>query len=108
MTVDNGCEELRAAQRVFGVRLDGEALLWDDQAEQLHRLNPMATLVWDALADWSSAQLVSERLAARTQLSAEDVERCIAELRGLGLTECRVGPTRQERSNQSSSLLRND
>jgi hypothetical protein len=93
-------EELRAARHIFAVRLDDESLLWDERTEQLHRLNPSATLVWDAFSDWSTVQVLSARLAASSHLGAEGIAECVYELRALGLLDCRTVESDQSPPNR--------
>ncbi len=85
----DGSAEVRVARHVFQVRLDDEVLLWNPDCEQLHRLNPSATLVWDALAQWSTAQSVSKVLSESSPLAADVIGQCVDEFRALGLLQLR-------------------
>jgi hypothetical protein len=102
MSRSEGSAELRVARDVFGVRLDDEVLLWNARAEQLHRLNPSATLVWDALAQWSELRIVSETLAMETRLEPDAIVQCVGELTALGLLEHRISSP--DHSESSASL----
>jgi len=94
--------ELRQARHVFALLLDDEALLWDDRREQLHRLNPSATLVWDGFAHWSTVQTVNRGSAVSSRLDANGVADCVDELRALGLLEWRTTSSDQAGSGGSA------
>ena len=42
--------------------LDGEALIWDEPAQALHRLNPATTAVWEACAEWVAVAAIDAPL----------------------------------------------
>jgi len=66
--------------------LDGEALIWDERAQALHRLNPATTAVWEACAQWTALP------AIEAALPADEVERCVHELAELQLLRRRDPP----------------
>src|SRR5436853_7504155 len=92
MSGDEGVGQYRAARGAFSVRIDDDTLNWNERAEQLHRLNPSATLVWDALRTWATADAVSARIHRAAQLDPSDVRRCVEELYEAGVVERRVQP----------------
>jgi hypothetical protein len=79
--------EYRVAPDTFAIRLDDDTLIWDPRTDQLHRLNPSATCVWEALREWTTAPAVTERVGA---IEHEHVEACLVELRALRLVEQRT------------------
>jgi hypothetical protein len=98
MSGDETGAEVRAARRVFVVHLDDQALLWNPDAQQLHRLNAAATLVWDALARWSTVETVSNGLRPIDGLDADRVAHFVDELFALGLLQRRMSSSAQPRS----------
>ncbi len=92
MSDDAAVREYRAAPDAFAVRIDDDTLIWNEAAEQLHRLNPSATLVWEALSEWATADTLVERISRSPQLDAPPVRRCVEELYEIGVVERRTRP----------------
>ncbi len=44
--------------------LDGEALIWDDRAQALHRLDRSSTRVWEACAQWRTPMAIASCVTA--------------------------------------------
>ncbi len=65
--------------------LDGEALIWDEKAQALHRLNPPTTTVWQACGTWIRVPSIAPAL------SRAEVDRCVHELAALQLLRRRDG-----------------
>lgn len=81
----------RRPPAVEWVEIDGEAVVWSDEPEALHRLDPIATLVFQ-LCDGVTPlrQTVAELADAfgqRPEVVAPDVTRCAAGLCRNGLVE---------------------
>jgi hypothetical protein len=64
--------------------LDGEALLWDDDAGELHRLAPVAAAVWAACDAPRTPDELTERVGADPV-----VARAVDDLLRLHLLQCR-------------------
>ena len=88
----------RVRRDVHAVELDGEILVWDPSAQQLHRLNTSAAQVWLALGAWCSLAELVEGLADSLGLSAADihadVQGYVTELRGSELLDEKTVVTR--------------
>jgi len=73
--------------------LDGEALIFDPQSQDTHRLNETALFVWrlcDGTNDLSAmAKAVAHRYDVDERGAARHVERLCVELDGLGLLQDR-------------------
>jgi hypothetical protein len=87
----------RARTGLHSVDVDGEVLIWDASAEQLHRLNQSASQVWLELATWRSISEVVARLSTHVDEAApsiaSDVASCIEELARCQLLDQKVGVT---------------
>jgi hypothetical protein len=90
MTDDTNMREYRIARGAFALRLDDETLIWNPDAEALHRLNAAATLVWEALDTWATADAVCDQVTRSSGLDASDVRHCVEELYEIGVVERRV------------------
>ena len=60
----NGDFSPRRASLVTGVELDGEAVLYSEQANTVHVLNRTATLVWNCLDGDGDLDSLAEELSA--------------------------------------------
>jgi hypothetical protein len=81
---------LQRAQDVVYEVVDGRAVLIDPAGVELITLNPVGTLVWQALDDGGDAATLTQRLLPEFEdVTAEQLERDIdaflSELSGLGL-----------------------
>ena len=83
---DSPRAEYRQSSGLAVELLAGEALIWDEQAQALHRLNPATTAVWEACAQWTAVP------AIEAALPADEVERCVHELAELQLLRRRDDP----------------
>jgi hypothetical protein len=86
--------QFRVLPSAYAVELDGELLIWDETTQQLHRLNPTATRIWQLLSSWRSGADVTAALsddsdAVRARV-ADDVARCVDNLATAGLLETRT------------------
>ena len=90
MNDDTKVREYRVARNAFAVRLDDETLIWNADVEQLHRLNASATLVWEALGTWATADTICDQVTRSCGLDASDVRQCVEELYEIGVVERRM------------------
>ncbi len=56
------------------IELEGECLVWCDAGEQLHRLDPVATLIFHQCDGRTTLAQVIEDLAERFGLADQDIE----------------------------------
>src|SRR5262245_51800306 len=102
MSDDAGVFEYRVTQVAVAVRIDDDALIWNPDTEQLHRLNASATLVWDALEGWTTERAVSDRVCGSGQLDAVHIRQCVEKLHGLGVLDRRTTESTQSKSDPSA------
>ena len=84
---------MKRIERADGVTydvVDGRAILIDPRGEELITLNPVGTMVWEALDGRRDADELAALLAQRLKgvdvgQAREDVTRFVADLHGLGL-----------------------
>ncbi len=81
---------VRRAESVTYDIVDGRAILVDPQGAELLTLNPVGTMVWEALDDQRDVADLAEHLVAHLDgvdldEAHADVTRFLAELRELGL-----------------------
>jgi PqqD family protein of HPr-rel-A system len=62
------------------VELDGEAVIYDEAAGELHHLNPSATLVFGLLDGTSTVRIIAADLSEATGIPVDEME---SQLRGL-------------------------
>ncbi|HVE63503.1 MAG TPA: PqqD family protein [Mycobacteriales bacterium] len=76
---------------VVAVELDGETVLYDEDAGALHLLDPIATVVWQCLDGEATLEQISVELAAAFEAPPEavtgDVIELVTRLGRLGLLE---------------------
>lgn len=81
----------RVRSGVMGRQVDGELLLLDRQADQVHKLNPMASYIWTRLDGATSTEdivkHIVEEFAVDPDIAAQDVLKCTEQLRTLNLVE---------------------
>lgn len=89
-----GPVQLRTRPSMHSADLDGEVLIWDDGAQQLHRLNVSASRIWNELAQWRSVDDVVRAVdqGVDAERVARDVAECVNELDSAGLLERRRLP----------------
>jgi hypothetical protein len=90
---DAGIREYRIASHAFAVRIDDDTLIWNPSAEQLHRLNPTATLVWEALREWATPDTLTHSVRRSGHVDARHVRQCVEELYEAGIVERRIRRT---------------
>ena len=93
MSDDRAEPGFRARRGTHTVELDGEALVWDPSAEQLHRLNPSATRIWVELSQWRTRAEVATAMILDAGVDRarvdHDVAQCVERLVEAGLLEQR-------------------
>ena len=96
------------AASVYAIEVDGEAVLLDEDANRLHRLNATATIVWASFDGRSSVREIASDLADALGVSTERtlpdvlaVTRSLAEEGLLELDECAAGTENAERASQA-------
>ncbi|MBI5625136.1 MAG: PqqD family protein [Elusimicrobia bacterium] len=81
----------RLAKRLAHRVIEGQAFVLDPTQSMLHRLNPSASLIWEALskgkAPEEAAVLLSEEFAVGRDEARRDTAEFIALLQGQGLLE---------------------
>jgi hypothetical protein len=86
--------ERGGADELAWVELEGECVVWCDAGEQLHRLDPIATLIFRQCDGRTTLARVIEDLAASFGLPPEtieaDVVRCAGTLAETGLVHVRA------------------
>ena len=85
--------EYRRAHDVAIEALDGETLVWVEEARELHHLNGTTTEIWNACADWARLPAIVASIASSTGRQpseiASDVAAGVAELAHRQLLRCR-------------------
>jgi hypothetical protein len=75
---------LRRAPGLVTAVIDGEAVVFETATARLHRLNPVATAVWEAIDGVTESEAIVARLAPDR---ADDIRTFLAELTALRLAE---------------------
>lgn len=81
----------RASPDAHAVELDGEALIWEPHAEELHRLNPSAARIWRELSEWRTIAEIATAITVEADVDrsrvTRDVAACVEQLAEVGLLE---------------------
>jgi len=81
----------RAREDLAVVVLDGEAVIYDEETQDLHHLNPTATVVFSLCEGTSTIREIAEEISQTFRVPANDIEAQIRpllrQLRRAGLLE---------------------
>ena len=76
---------------IIAVELDGEAVLYDPVSGNLHKLNPVGSVLWRFLDGTVTLRRLASEVAEEVGLPIDDARRhlwdYVAQLEGLGLLE---------------------